>query len=203
MSMRMTFKEFLIEEGNPEAQNVRKVLRDGVNKMLKMSALRGHTPEEKLRSAKGILDAFDIIEALEIVRDAFDDTADMMGKGRKGKDFDFITDVKKAVQEYFLKTSVANEKDKALARRRHGALYNLVLEPLIDMFKQYDHKSALNSVPHTIEAAIRYVKSSDIVADADEAVKIGREVHKEIQRKHATRAAAKAIAAMRTKKKGK
>ena len=202
--MRMTFKEFLIEDANPEAQNVRTILRTGINKMLRMSSLQGKTDKEREASARKVLDAFDIIEALEIVRDAFKDTEDMVkAKARKGKDFDFIKDVKKTVQEFFMKTSHMDEKDKALARRRYGALYHLVLEPLIDTFKGYSHEDALNSVDHTIKSAINYVKSSDVLADAEDALKIGREVRREIAKKQNVRNIAQAIAKMRVKKKKK
>lgn len=207
----ITFKEYLITEATGEQEkaadvnvlsnDAKNILKTGVKRLLRLDhPQKGETDESH---AKRTVDAFDMIEAMEVMRKFFEDTKDLVGtKMRKGDEtFDYRKDVKDAIQEYYLKGST--EVEGALNRRKYRALVMLLLDPMVDMFKGVSHEEALKHYDQVIDNTIRYINNSDVVTSADDAFVQRRLIQKEVQKANQVRKAVKGIMALRNKSKKK
>lgn len=183
-----TFKQFLLIEakGPLAAGNITQGLRrvtDGVRKFVRMIPLRQDQREEKY-----IQDEYDLLGALEVVKQRFHDTERMMGQMKyRNTKFDFIDDVKKEIEEWLLNDE--EPKEAALQRKRHLVMYHLVLEPLIDVFKAFTHKEALRHVDKIINGVENVVKNHGIESHYDDAIVAREQVRKMIQAREAVRKA--------------
>jgi len=203
----ITFKEFLITEANGEMDNTagvqelsndaKNVLKTGVNRLLRLDhPQQGEAPEQH---AGRTVDAFDMIEAMEVMRKFFEDTEELSGvKMRRGdEDFDYRQDIKDAIKEYYLQGS--SDKEGALNRRKYRALVMLLLEPMVDVFKGVPHEQALEMYNDVIDNVIQYIKTSDIVTHADDAFVQRRLIQKEVERRNQVSKAVDGIMALRKK----
>lgn len=205
----VTFKEFLINEADMDQEEAstanasqlsneaRNLLKTGVRRLLRLDhPQQGET--EKSHAGR-TADAFDILEALEVIRKFFEDTEDMMGKKfRKGDEgFDYVSEIKKDIEEFYL--SGATEKEGALNRRKYRVLVNLLLDPIVDLFRDVPHEEALKLYDGVIDNTIRYVKNSDVVANADDAFVTRRLIQKEVQRRNRVTKTVDGIHALRQK----
>lgn len=156
-------------------------ITDGVRKMLRMKALRDNASE-----SKWILDEEDILDALELVREKFRDTSRMLNKQmHQDRAFDFVDDVHKEIQEYFLTGQTPAET--ALNRRKNLTLYHMVLEPLIDAFKAFTHEEALKYVDRIIDGVKKIVEQSDVPSHYDDALVAKEQIAQHINGRRAGR----------------
>ena len=82
------------------------------------------------------VDALEIIDALEVLRTLFDDTRTVVGPIYRGeKEFDFIHDLKQAIDGHFL--AGEDVKSSALCRRKYRSLVALLLNPIVDTFQNH------------------------------------------------------------------
>lgn len=183
-----TFKQFLLIEaqGPMAAGTVTQGLRavtDGIRKFIRMIPLRQNPMEKKY-----IQDEYDLLAALETIKEKFHETERMMGlmKYRKTP-FDFVDDVKGEMEEWLLNHE--EPKEAALQRKRHLVMYHLVLEPLIDVFKNFTHKEALRHVDKIVNGVENMVKHSDVEGNYDDAIVAKEQVRKMIEAREATRKA--------------
>ena len=211
-----TFKEYLIAEATEDdtsqeeasianasktVNDMRKILRQGVNRLLKLD--HPQQGEDLDRHASRTVDAYDMLESMEVLRKFFEETKDLVGvKMRRGDTtFDYVDDIKLALQSYYLKG--ATEKAGALSRRKYRALVMLLLDPIVDLFKKISHDDALAMYDNVIDQTIRFIKNSDIVTSADDAFVQRRLIAKEVQRRNRVAKAVVGIIKLRKKAKGK
>jgi len=246
--MSFTFKQYLVESAvddtNPKAHNVSSILRQGIRRMQRLMHLPSDAKKRKF-AMKRIIDDFDLLEALDMVRHFFHETEDMVGKplqraeDAKGKklrnqptEFNFIKDVKAALKDYYFhfnepipraqglgyygetlpgshaSTSkraedyMADAESKKLNKIKYKRLYDQVLEPIVDMFKDYSHQDALISIDHVIDNAKKYVINSDVLGSEDDARVARKQIEQDVKRrrnKRRVRRDAEAIAKLRRK----
>lgn len=123
---------------------------DSIRKFIRLTALSSHP-----KYTKRIRDEFDLMDALEVVSIYFHETKNMVGqKMYKAQPFDFIEDVKRATEEYFL--TGREIRDTALARGKNLMMYHLVVVPVIESFKNMAHEDILKNVD-TVLAQIKDV----------------------------------------------
>lgn len=210
----ITFKQFLITEATETAEkqekkvtrqeimnDAKRVLKTGVNRLLRLDHPQRGEDEE--RHAGRTVDAFDMLEAMEVMRKMFEDTKDLVGKKMRQGDtgFNYRADIKEAIREYYL--SGSSEKEGALNRRKYRALVMLLLEPMVDLFKGVPHEEALKLYDGVIDDTIRFIKNSDVVTSADDAFVQRRMIQKEVQKANQVRKAVDGIMALRNKSKKK
>ena len=110
---------------------------------------------------KRIRDEFDLIESLEVVRDAVHDTASMVGKRKyKNEDYNFAQQVRDDVEEYLI--GGRNEYAVALAKNKNQLMHRLVIDPVIDALEQFDHMWALSNVNTIITQLIDEVLNHNL-----------------------------------------
>lgn len=205
----ITLTQFLLNEQNEDAsdkpsdavnasqlaKDAQHVLKTGVTRLLKMDhPQKGETDEQH---AKRSVDAFDIMEAIEVLRKFFEDTKDAVGtKMRRGDaDFDYLREIRNMVNEYYLQGST--EKEGALQRRKYRAMVQVLIEPMLDLFKGVPHQKALDVYDSVLDSVIRYVKNSDVITHADDAFVQRRLIQKEVQRNNKVTRTVDGIMALR------
>lgn len=209
-----SFKDHLILEATVASKDMKQVLRRGLEKVMRMDAPPSDDKEglEKYAKDRRVIDAFDLIEALEVVRKMFEQAESTFknkvqtdrgevdtSKGhRQGeKQFDILKDVKGAIESYFL--SGKSETEGMLKKRKYRALVVLVLDPLVNMFKGMDPQQIFNQYDEVINDAIRFVKDSDIVAHPDDAFVVRRQIAQEVKRASDVKKAVDGIMKLRKK----
>lgn len=192
----ITFKEYLINEADDEQEHAaaanpselvnkaRNVIKTGVQRLLRLNHPEGRDPSREV-------DAFDIIEALEVVRKMLEDTDGM--SDTEG----YIEEVKKDIAEFYL--SGATEKESALNRRKYRYLVSVLLDPLVEIFEGVTHEEMLGMYNKVVDDAIRFVKNSDVVTSADDAFVTRRLIAKEVQRRNRVTKTVDGIDALRKK----
>ena len=145
-----------------------------VTQFLKLTALR-----EDPSQTKWVRDEFDLLDAIDMLEIAYQDTQRMVGKpmyvGDNG--FDFTEDVKRAMEEILLDSR--DSKDKLLQRKTNITMYHLVLEPIIDQFAPIDHELALADVKEYLEQVRRAIITDPTDPNMDDAI-----VSREMIRQH-------------------
>lgn len=157
----------------------------GLKKFVRLIPLRQDPLE-----ARFIQDEFDLLEALEVVKIKFLETAEMFGKKKyRNTPFDFIEDVKEEMEEWLL-----NDRDehKAAGRRKmYQPMYHLVLTPVIDLFANDTHAIALRNVPMVFDQVEEMIKNHEISGTYDDAVVARTMISNEIRKKEELRKAKK------------
>ncbi len=145
------------------------------------------------------VDALEIIDALEVVRTMFDETRTVEGPIYRGeKEFDFIHDMKQAVEGYFL--AGEDQKDGALRRRKYRSLVALLINPLIDEFQRLSHEEALNAYDDAIDSTITEIVECEQDATADDAFVVQHVIAREVARRNKVQAAVDGITRLRRRK---
>jgi hypothetical protein len=149
------------------------------------------------------VDAFEMIDALEILRVLFEDTRRCVGAPmyRGEKEFDFIHDLKLAVNDHFLVGE--DDKDSALRRRKNRSLVVLMLNPIIDQFQNSSHEEALESYNEVIDDAISQIFECDSNPSVDDALIVRRMIQKEVARRNRVQEAVDGIMRLRRRKRRK
>ena len=217
---------------NPKAPYIEIVVANGIRKMQRMMYLSpeiipdfqndSKNPEDQSRQRRAgriidkHIDDFDMLEALDMIEHYFEETESMMNKpmrraeDSKGKalpksqqptTFDFIRDVKEALKSYYVDNN-SDEMKRRLNERKYKHLFDQVLLPIVDMFKDYSHQDALFNIGHVIKSAKDYIIHSDILSSADDATVAKAQIASTVRRrrnKHRIRKDAEAIMKLRNK----
>lgn len=163
----------------------------GLKKFVRLIPLRQEPME-----AKYIQDEFDLLDALDVVRTKFLETAEMFGKKKyRNTPFNFVEDVKEEMEEWLL-----NGRDTTQAsvrRKMYQPMYHLVLVPVIDLFANDTHADALRHLGTVMTDVNNIVQNHEISGTLDDAKVMQAIIHKEIRQKEELRKARKT---RRTKK---
>lgn len=97
----------------------------------------------------------DVALALESVKQLMHETERFIGKSKHvGKPFDFVEDVKLDMTELLLLSD--DQVQTAVKRKRNLPLYHLVVSPVVEVFRQFDHATAVQNV----DVIIDYIKET-------------------------------------------
>ena len=97
----------------------------------------------------------DVALALESVKQLMHETERFVGKSKHvGKPFDFVEDVKLDMTELLLLSD--DQVQTAVKRKRNLPLYHLVVSPVVEVFRQFDHATAVQNV----DVIIDYIKET-------------------------------------------
>jgi hypothetical protein len=200
----ITFTEHLILEST--ASDPKQLIRSNLNKIMRLDT-----------GGKRDLDAFDLIEALEVLRKMFaqavktsqttvvtdrGDEVDLSNGHRKGEDkFDMVADVKGAVESYFMDGKT--ETESMLNRRKYRALVTLILKPIANSFRGMSHEEIAETYNNRIDQLIEYIKDSNIVASSSEADVAKEAIARSVRQATQVQKAADAIMKLRKKAKKK
>ncbi len=97
----------------------------------------------------------DVALALESVKQLMHETERFIGKSKHvGKPFDFVEDVKLDMTELLLLSD--DQVQTAVKRKRNLPLYHLVVSPVVELFRQFDHATAVKNA----DVIINYIKET-------------------------------------------
>lgn len=98
--------------------------------------------------------------ALESVKQLMYETKRLIGKSKHvGKPFDFVEDVKLDMTELLLLSD--DQVQTAIKRKRNLPLYHLVVSPVVELFRQFDHATAIQNVDVIIDHIIQTAFEDD------------------------------------------
>jgi hypothetical protein len=119
---------------------------------------------------KWIRDEFDLMEAVEVVRDYLKDTARMVGKPMYAGEttFDFCEDIRRAFEEVYL--SCREQKDVIFQRKRNLVMYHLAIDPIIDDLGQYSHTDVLEAADQYFADVLSFIQTTDTDVYIDDAL---------------------------------
>ena len=171
----------------------------GINWLLRLD-YTSDTSELGLKRHYGkTVDALEIIDALEVLRTMFAETSRVEGPMYRGEtEFDFVHDLKQAVDAFYLVGEDA--KDGALRRRKYRSLVTLLLYPIIDVFQNFSHEETLEAYDAVIDGAISAVKECDHDATGDDAFVVQHLMAKEVARRNRVQAIVDGIMRLRRRK---
>ena len=171
----------------------------GINWLLRLDFPSDTSEIGLKRHAGKTVDALEMIDALEVLRIMFDETRRVEGPMYRGeKEFDFVHDLKQAVDAYFLVGE--DEKASALRRRKYRSLVALLLNPLIDGFQNLSHEEALNAYQSIIDGAISEITECDHDSAADDAFVVQHLIAKEVARRNRVQTQVDGIMRLRRRK---
>ncbi len=154
--------------------------------------------ELKLHSGKTV-NAFEMIDALETLRILFNDTRRCSSPIYRGeKEFDFIHDLKQAIEGQFFAGD--DQKSSALLRRKHRSMVILLMNPIVDLFLRSTHEEALDSYDQVIDKAIDQITDSEHNATADDAFVVMHLIQREVARRNKIQASVDGIMRLRRRK---
>ena len=175
------------------------VVSRGINWLLRLD-YASDTSELGLNRHYGkTVDALEILDALEVLRTMFDETRTVKGPMYRGeKEFDFVYDLKQAVENHFL--AGEDQKEGALRKRKYRSLVALLLNPIIDQFQTTSHEDALNAYDAAIDGAIEEVIGCEHNATADDAFVVQHVIANEVTRRNKIQASVDGIMRLRRRK---
>lgn len=98
--------------------------------------------------------------ALDSVKQLLQETERFIGKSKHvGKPFDFVEDVKLDMNELLLMSD--DPIRTAVNRKRNLPLYHLVVSPVVELFRQFDHATAVQNA----DVIINYIKETAFIED--------------------------------------
>ena len=177
------------------------VVTRGIDRLLRLDFPLGNSEKDLEFHEKRTVNALEMVDALEVMRNFFKDTRDMLGKPiyRGEREFDFIHDIKKYINAYFL----VGEDTRQTAQRRakNRSMIVLLLNPIVDLFQHKSHEETLNEYDNIIDEAIEIIVNNNVTATADDAFVIRRVIQKEIEKRNRVQAAVDGIMRLRRRKK--
>lgn len=177
------------------------VVTRGIDQLLRLDCPLSDSEIDLTRHESSTVDGFEILNALEVLRDFFKSSAECLGRPMyKGeKEFDFIHDIKGAIEGYFLVGE--DQKQSALLRRKNRSMVVLMLNPIVDRFQYKSHEDTLEQYDAIIDEAIQFVVEHDKDASPDDAFVVRRVIQKTMERKNRVQAAVDGILRLRRRKK--
>ncbi len=177
----------------------------GIDQLLRLDFPIGNTELDIKRHTGRTVDALEMIDALEATRHFFEDTRGMFVKGksipmyRGEKEFDFIHDIKSAIEGYFLVGE--DDKQSALCRRKYRSMVFLMLNPIVDLFQRSTHEEMLTQYNDPIDRAIAHIINNDIDASPDDAFVVRHIIAKTVAKRNKIQATVDGIMRLRRRKK--
>lgn len=170
----------------------------GVNLFIQQTPLRQLPNEEKW-----VKDEEDLRIELSRIGDLIRDTKDMIGKQMwRNQTYNFSDDAKRTHEEVLLKG--ADERETALARKHWMPLFHTVLEPVYDLLKGVDHRTAVETVDQLLTSVYEYAQTADVKMHLDDAMVAKAMIRSSIkQREEDLKALAAQAAKERRRKKKK
>lgn len=142
-------------------------ITNGVKLFVQLTALRSDPLE-----AKWVRDEDDLRIALSQIADEMKYTKSMLGKKmyktRDAEGFDFVDDVKRAIEETLLVGE--DERDTRLMRKKNLTMYHLVLEPVIEWIGTLSHADAIQFAREYTDAVYEHVATVNVNTHFDDAV---------------------------------
>lgn len=175
----------------------------GIDRLLRLDYAIDRS-EFGIRQHEGrTVDVLEMLDSLEVLREFFELTRDMVGKPmyRGEKEFDYIHDIKESIKGFYFAGD--SEKQVALNKRKYNGLLVLLLNPIIDYFNRFSHEEALENYNSVIDDAIEHIKNSDITPSADDAFVVRALITKEVQRRNRVNTAVEGIMRLRRRKRSR
>lgn len=173
-------------------------IANGVKLFVQLTALRSDPLE-----SKWVRDEDDLRLALEQVADEMKYTKSMLGKKmyktRDAAGFDFVDDVKRAIEHTLLVGE--DERDTVLMRKKNLTMYHLVLEPVIEWIGTLSHADAIQFAREYTDAVYEHAITANINTHFDDAVVAKSVVKNMVKEREEARKAA--LAAQRRSKRKK
>jgi hypothetical protein len=171
----------------------------GINWLLRLD-YPSDTSELGLKRHYGkTVDALEMIDALEVLRTLFNDVRRVEGPMYRGeKEFDFVHDVKRAVEGYFFEGQ--DTKEGALRRRKYRSTVQLMLNPIIDSFHNMSHEEAMEAYDAVIDEAINEIVECEDDSAADDAFVVQHLISREVARRNRIQATVDGILRLRRRK---
>lgn len=142
--------------------DIRRAL-DGIKSVYKMDLTTD--PKQIIFRMRNTPDVLDIMECMEYVRDMFGETEGYVGKklkrgNRKRKTkFTYVDDIKNMLHEIYL--SDVDPKKAANKRFRNKALFYLVIDPLLECFRDVKHETAMEIYNDVVDDVIKFAKTDN------------------------------------------
>jgi len=177
----------------------------GIDWLLRLDYPSGTSELELKRHSGKTNDALEMIDALEILRVLFSDTRRCIsidGKPtaiyRGEKQFDFIHDLKQAIEGQFFAGD--DQKSSALLRRKNRSMVVLMLNPIVDLFLRSTHEEALEACDQVIDKAIDRIINCEHDATPDDAFVVQHLIAREVARRNKIQATVDGIMRLRRRK---
>lgn len=120
-------------------------VRAGIRVFVRLFGLESDPIQAKYASGES-----EVLDALDCVKILMHSTKRFVGKQKHvGVTFDFVDDVKKDMAEMLLLDE--DQAVTAVKRKRHLPLYHLVVDPVTELFRKYDHATAIQNVDTIID----------------------------------------------------
>jgi hypothetical protein len=176
----------------------------GIDRLLRLD-YPSDTSELGLKRHYGkTVNALEMIDALEVLRSMFNDTRRIEKPMYRGeKEFDFVHDLKQAIQSYFFESRrLFGEDEKAgiLRKRKNRSMVSLLLVPIVHEFQNSTHEEALKAYDALIDDAIATINEHEKDASADDAFVIQHVISNDVARRNRTQAAVDGILRLRRRK---
>lgn len=148
--------------------------------------------ENPLVWSKWLADESDLKLELRSVADAMRKTQSMVGKRKyQNVDFDAPKEVAKDLMVFL--TFSHDGSESATLRKRNLPMFHLVIEPVINLFYQFDHQSMIDHADELVDAVIELIDTSTDYGSYDDALVAQAQVATMVrEREDARKAAAEA-----------
>lgn len=156
----------------------------GIDRLLRLDYPKSNSEYDLKQHEGTTVNALDMIEALKVMHHLFEDTREMIGNPmyRGEPEFDFIHDIKQAVEHYFLVGD--DSKQSALRRRKNRSMVFLMLNPLVDFFQYTTHEEMLEQYNDIVDEAIQYIFDNNKQPSADDAFVIRHMISKDVAKRN-------------------
>lgn len=175
------------------------VVSRGIDWLLRLDYPSGTSELEIKRHSGKTNDALEMIDSLEILRVLFSDIRRCIHPIYKGeKEFDFIHDLKQAIEGQFFYGD--DQKSSALLRRKNRSMVVLLLNPIVELFLRSTHEEALNGYDQVIDKAIERIIDCEHDATPDDAFVVQHLIAREVARRNKIQSVVDGIMCLRRRK---
>lgn len=120
-------------------------VRAGIRVFVRLFGLEADPIQAKYAAGE-----MDVLDSLDCVKMLMHGTKRFIGKQKHvGVTFDFVDDVKRDMAEMLLMDE--DQAVTAVKRKRHLPLYHLVVDPIVELFRKYDHDTAIQNVDTVLD----------------------------------------------------
>lgn len=130
---------------NMPSESALEEVRAGIRVFVRLFGLESDPIQAKYAAGE-----FEVYDALDSIKILISETSRVIGKRKYvGQVFDFVEDVKQDMVELLL---VGTDVTKtAVKRKRNLPLYHLVVSPVVEVLRSYDHASAIQIADQYID----------------------------------------------------
>jgi hypothetical protein len=150
-------------------------VQDGINTFIRLTGLI-YDPSPLVWN-RWFTDESDLKAALRSVRDAFVNSKRMLGKRKyRGVDFNHVKEIKKDLTTFL--TSGKDAGETAHLRKCNLPMYYLVIDPVIDLFGNFDHEESILFAPEIIDGICKMVDDCTNYGTYEQAIEAQLQVRK-------------------------